>query len=245
MMNRLDTLLRINGQKSRPVARRSSTDDSATIFLYDVIDADYGIDAVEFNQQLASLKGQPISLRINSPGGDVFDGRAMASAITQHGRVTAYIDGLAASAATYVALAAARVEIADGAFFMIHNAWTMAFGNKEDLLDTAALLEKIDGSLIADYVRKTNQSAEKVAQWMAAETWFTSQEALDFGFVDAIFSGSEEPAGWNLSAFHNVPKNLMSSTPIRSLSPPLVVTDDSPIPLLNHNLARLRMQEIG
>lgn len=209
MHKRLLQLLRDNAQREISVLKVENSADDATIYLYDVIDPYWGVSAVDFNKELAALKGKPVNLRINSPGGDVFDGRAMATAIAQHGNVTAFIDGLAASAATYVATAAKSVQIADGAFFMIHNAWTLGYGNKSDFADLITLLDKIDQSIIHDYAKQTGKTVEEIAAWMDAETWFSAQEALDAGFVDSIFDGSApQDRTWNLSAFEHAPKAL-------------------------------------
>ena len=111
-------------------ARIEQAGREATVYIYDVIGGDWGgVGARDFVPQLVALDVDTIHLRINSPGGDVFEGRTIATALAQHpAKVIAHIDGQAASAATYVALAADEVEIAEGGFFMIHNAWTIAIG---------------------------------------------------------------------------------------------------------------------
>jgi ATP-dependent protease ClpP protease subunit len=206
MHKRLLQLLRDNATLGGNPLKVESADDSSTIYLYDVIDPYFGIGAAAFNKELAGLKGKQVHLRINSPGGDVFDARAMATAIAQHGNVVAYIDGLAASAATYVALAANQVNMADGSFFMIHNAWTLGYGNKDDFAELINLLGKIDQAIINDYVKKTGKTADEVAAWMNAETWFTAQEALDNRFVDTVTENKKIENKWNLSAYANAPK---------------------------------------
>ena len=213
MSKKLLNLLRDNAKRSVSALKVENADDAATIYLYDVIDPYFGIGAAEFNKELVALKGKTVRLRINSPGGDVFEARAMATAITQHGNVVAHIDGLAASAATYVALAATSVEIADGSFFMIHNAWTFAYGNKDDLRKTANLLDKIDESIVADYAKKTGKTVDEIVAWMNAETWFTAQEAMDNSFVDSVFDGSKAENKWNVSAYANAPAALTAPAP--------------------------------
>ena len=218
MHKRLLQLLRDNAQRPPQGLRMEETAEAATIYLYDVIDPYWGVSATEVVKQIAGLHGTPINLRINSPGGDVFDGRAIATAIAQHGNVTAWIDGLAASAATYVATAAKTVNMAEGAFFMIHEAWTLAYGNKKDLIDTAALLDKIDLSIINDYARKTGQLTDQLTAWMQAETWFDATEAKANGFVDAIVDGAQASntasnTAWNLTAYANTPKALLELKP--------------------------------
>lgn len=223
MHKRLLQLLRDNAQRDQsPLRVENSVDaNEATIYLYDVIDPYWGVSATDFNKALAELNGKPVALRINSPGGDVFDGRAMATAIAQHGNVTAYIDGIAASAATYVALAAKNVQIADGAFFMIHNAWTLAYGNKNDLAETAALLDKIDAAIINDYIKKTGKTSEEIAAWMNAETWFSAQEAVDHGFADSLFNGADaQDRAWDLSAYEHAPKALTEKKPEEPIANP-------------------------
>ena len=128
----------------------------------------------------------------------------MAAAIVAHpGEVVSHIDGVAASAATYLALAANQVRMSEGGLFMIHNSWTVAFGDKTELRSTADLLDKIDGTILADYVRRTGASADQVRAWMDAETWFTRREALDAKFIDAIDPNTKRDAAaaaarWNL-----------------------------------------------
>lgn len=223
MSRKLLQLLSDNARAERaaPAVRADASGDVAHVYVYDVIDAYWGAGARALIEALAATEGKPVHLHINSPGGDVFEARAMVSALLAHqargGRVTTYIDGLAASAATYLALAGDEVHIADGGMFMVHNSWTLAYGNKAELRQTADLLEKIDGTIAADYARKTGATAEQIAAWMDAETWFTGAEALAAGFVDSVVS-REEPADdgaaaaqaranrWNLAAYANAPK---------------------------------------
>ncbi|SHL10579.1 ATP-dependent protease ClpP, protease subunit [Nitrosospira sp. Nsp11] len=216
MHKRLLQLLRDNAKREQSPLKVENAAESATIYLYDVIDPYFGVGALDFNKELAALKGKPVNLRINSPGGDVFDGRAMATAIAQHGDVTAYIDGWAASAATYVAIAAKTVNIVEGGFFMIHNAWTLGYGNKHDFLTLADLLEKLDQSIINDYVKKTGKTTDEIVEWMDAETWFTAKEAADHGFVDTVFNGAKVENKWNLSAYQNAPKPTEKVAPADS-----------------------------
>lgn len=216
MHKRLLQLLRDNAKRTESGLRMEPGAEAATLYLYDVIDPYFGVSALDFNQALTGLNGQKVNLHINSPGGDVFEARAMATAIARHGDVTVWIDGLAASAATYVALAGKKINISEGAFFMIHEAWTLAYGNKNDLTATAALLDKIDQSILADYGRKTGQTSDQITAWMAAETWFNATEALANGFVDAVVpvdSGSaSNRAAWNLGAYEHAPQALTEPT---------------------------------
>lgn len=170
---------------------QDADNDEATIYLYDVI-GDYwgdGVSAKQFASDLSEITAGTIHLRINSPGGDVFDARAMQTALRQHpARVVAHIDGLAASAATYVMLGADDIEAVEGAMFMIHNAWALVIGNKNDMRKMAETLDRIDEGIAADYVAKTGVSTERVREWMDAETDFTAAEALENGFIDRIYA---------------------------------------------------------
>jgi ATP-dependent Clp protease protease subunit len=211
--NHLIRLLADNRKAPRRFEAQASGDE-ATIYLYDVIVSDAltaeywgGVAPEPFAKQLAAIDAKVIHLRINSPGGDVFAARAMMQALAEHpARIIAHIDGYAASAATVLAMAADEIEIAQGAFFMIHNSWTVAFGNADDLLSTAALLEKVDGTIADSYAKRTGKPMDDIRAWMDAETWFTAQEAVDNGFADRV--AEEAPhakAGWNVSAYDKAP----------------------------------------
>lgn len=212
-------MLQANKQPEQTQLRVEDSEDSTEVFLYGVIDEYFGVSAEAFAKTLVGLKGKSVTLRINSPGGDVFDGRAMYAAIKLHGDVTAQIDGLAASAASYVALAAKSVEMIEGGFMMIHNAWTLAFGNKNDFIEIADLLDKFDQSIINDYVKKTGKSSEEIAAMMNEDTWMSAQEALEMGFIDSIFDGDAAADDnklkdqFDLSAFDNVPAALVKEAP--------------------------------
>jgi ATP-dependent Clp protease, protease subunit len=240
-INKLMQLLKDNARAdATPTALRCEvTDDGAHIYVYDVIDSYWGASAASLVSALASAGDKTVHMHINSPGGDVFEARAMAAAIVGHaGKVVAHIDGVAASAATYLALAASEVRMTDGGLFMVHNSWTMAMGNKTEIRSTADLLEKIDGTIAADYARKTGASNDQVVAWMDAETWFTAQEALDAKFIDAIDSNTKsdsKSAQWNLSAYANAPKED---------PPPADDLTEKVAAQLQHNRNRLRLFQI-
>ncbi len=168
-------LLRDNARNrtvSPPKAKAEESGES-TLYLYDVIVSDDywgGISAEKFVKELNALDAPTIHLRINSPGGEVFAARAIEAAIRNHpARIVAHVDGYAASAASFVAVACDEVEIAPGGFFMIHKAWTFTAGNADDLLHTAEMLEKLDASLVDTYAKKTGCAPDAIAGWMKAE----------------------------------------------------------------------------
>lgn len=202
-------LARDNAAVSKPI-RAETSGNEATIYLHGVIGGWFGdIDETEFAQALTGITAETIHLRIDSPGGDVFGARAMMTAIAQHpAKVIAHVDGLAASAATGICAACDEVEITQGAGFMIHNAWTIAIGNKSDMTKTGELLGKIDADLTNDYARRTGKDESEVVAWMDAETWFTADEAVANGFADRKVEVVEKRSknAWNLSAYKNAPK---------------------------------------
>ncbi len=239
MQNRLLRLLRDNAQAKakRPLnlvlPKAGDTSPDATIYVYDVIVADEteaeywgGVSPMGFLKALATaaLAADTIHVRFNCPGGDVFAGRAMEAALRGCMKKTvAHVDGYAASAASYLALACDEVEIAQGGFFMIHKAWTMGWGNSDDFQSTAAVLDKIDASLADTYAKETNLEADVVLGLMAAETWVSAQEAVDMGFADRIAGDAPKGcAGWNLTAYVNAPKTEPRSDedPATALEPP-------------------------
>lgn len=211
-LNKLMQLLKDNARAEGPAAiRMDATATDAHVYVNDVIDSYWGASAASLITALAGQQDKTVHLHINSPGGDVFEARAMAAAVVAHpGQVVAHIDGICASAATYLALACSEVRMTDGGLFMVHNSWTLAYGNKTELRSTADLLDKIDSTIIADYARKTGASNEQVVTWMDATTWFTAQEALDAKFIDAIDPNTKQTDGkqaqWNLSAYPNAPQ---------------------------------------
>ncbi|MFT8591284.1 MAG: head maturation protease, ClpP-related [Acetobacter orientalis] len=190
------------------VRPRAAANQQTEILLYDEIGL-WGVTAKAFTQALATAGPGPLTLRINSPGGDVFDGLAMFSALKQHnGPVNVVVDGLAASAASFLALAGSNISMAPNAFLMIHNAWGVVVGNKADMTETASVLAKIDGQLVSLYADKTGQKPDAITQMMDAETWFTAQEAKEAGFIDTILDASQNKAQPLLKngAFEHQPK---------------------------------------
>jgi ATP-dependent Clp protease protease subunit len=211
MKNRLAQLFKDNARPGPAAFRAAVKDDEATIYVYDAIGGWWGgVDAQEFVKELAGIKAGTIHLRINSPGGDVFDARAMQTALRQHkAKVIAHIDGLAASAATFLAMGADEIEMAEGGFWMIHNAWGFTIGNVNDHLEAAAMLEKVDGTIRADYSRKTGKPDDEVRALMDAETWMTAAEAKEAGFVDRVYAAEAPEDKFNLAAYDNAPDPLV------------------------------------
>lgn len=226
-MNKIIQLYRDNAGRAKQPVNLVRNGPDAKLYIYDVIDAYWGVNALSVIDAVAQAgDAQTLHVHINSPGGDVFEGRAIMAALGRFaGKTVAHIDSLCASAATSIALACNEVEMSDGAFFMIHNASGMAWGDKTAMRETADLLQKIEGAIINDYTAKTGKDAAEVAALMDAETWFTAAEALANGFIDRIAEGKAKPANaWNLSAYANAPEQPAAPTV------ELVPTHSEPMP---------------
>lgn len=204
-------LFRDNAKREKQPVNVVKNESVSSIYIYDVIHSYFGVSAKDVISALASIgEENEVAVHINSPGGDVFEGRAIMAAIRAHkGKTTAHIDSLAASAATSIAIACDEVVISQGAFFMIHNASAAVWGDKNDMRETADLLEKIEGSIIADYTGKTGKEEQQVIDWMDAETWFSADEAIANGFCDRLADSAKAKNTWNLSAFDKAPKALI------------------------------------
>ena len=214
--NRLTNLMALNRSAPR-VYKIDAAADEASMYLYDVIGHDWwtggGVTAKQFAGDLMALGGRTLHLRVNSPGGDVFDGRAMAAALKAYpGKVIAHVDGLAASAASFLIMHADEIVMTAGSFMMIHNGWTVVMGDRHEMLESAALLEKIDGAIADDYLTRTTADREQVQAWMDAETWFTAEEAISNGLADRIDKTDDaktNASAWDVSAYGRAPAELV------------------------------------
>lgn len=174
-----------------------------------------GVTAVSFVRALRDADGEDVTIHINSSGGSVFDANTMAEALRGYkGHTTASIEGLAASAASYFALTADDVVINPSALMMIHNPWDFAVGDAEDMRKKADMLDKARSTISAQYARKTGRTVDEIEGLMDAETWFTAQEAVEFGLVDRM-SDSEPIAACvkteDMKRFRNAPEGLLAS----------------------------------
>ena len=178
---------------------------SATdVYIFDEIGM-WGVTAQNFISDIKDLKDTPINLRINSLGGDVFDGLAIYNIIKKRtAKTTVYIEGIAASIATIIALGADEVVMSENSLFMIHNASGGAMGESKDLQKTADVLNKITRQLAEVYEAKTGLSQTAIQDMMDAETWLNAQEALDLGFIDTISDAIKVAAKYDVSKFKNI-----------------------------------------
>ncbi len=195
--------------------KNSASPGETELYLYNEIGS-WGISAADFLADLQKVpKTDHISLHVHSPGGDVFDGQAIFTALSRHpGGVTTHIDGLAASMASVVALAGLPVKMAGNAMIMIHNVTGMAMGDAGDMRKNAQLLDKVQETITAVYAGKTSLPREEIRKMMDEETWMTATQAKAFNFVDEITGDLKLAAQIDTSKlknFKNVPKNLMEN----------------------------------
>lgn len=187
---------------------KAQSDDEAEILIYDVIGWPFN-DAAELVRTLAEMKQQKIVVRINSPGGDVFDAMSLFNAIQSHkSKIVTRIESLAASAASFVALAGKEVQSYKNAMIMIHSPWAYVAGNQHELRDVADILGKIEENMVDIYSSNSNVGKKEIREMLKAETWLTAKEASERGFVDTIIDGKAPKAKFDLSVFNNVPDDL-------------------------------------
>lgn len=251
MARKLLNLAQDNRGKGAGLRAEAAGQDCTNVYVYDVIDSWWGVSAMDFANALAAITTPKICLRINSPGGDVFEARAMMAAIADHAagkgtEFSARIDGLCASAATALTLPCKTVDIIDGGFYMIHQAWTFAMGDADDMRAAADLLDKVDNVLIAGYAAKCGKPEAELRTLMEEETWFDAQEAVEAGFCnsvceipiapgsgDAKTENRADPRLFNLGVYDKAPKALTEAPAAR-------VLDDA---ARTRMMARLRLYE--
>jgi len=213
---------------------KNAHEDTAEVYLYDVIGEDLfgeGISAKGFVDELNQVTASNIDLHVNSPGGSVREGQAIHNAIARHpAKVTTFVDGMAASIASTIALAGDEVIMAKNSLMMIHKSFAMNIGNSDDMRHAAERLDKHDEAIASIYERKSGQEIGVIQDAMKAETWFSAQEAVDFGLADQV---EDELKAVALSItpeiaarFKNAPTGLTPEKP-RQIEPGAEIPDDA------------------
>jgi ATP-dependent Clp protease protease subunit len=177
-------------------AAATGQDEDRSISVYDTIGYDYwtgeGVTAKRIAGVLRSLGKGPVTVNLNSPGGDMFEGLAIYNLLREHeGEVTVKVLGLAASAASIIAMAGDSVQIARSGFFMIHNSWVMAAGNRHDLREIATWLEPFDAAMADIYTARAGVEAKAVGKLMDAESWIGGSAAVEQGFADELLPSDQ------------------------------------------------------
>lgn len=195
----------------------------AEILLYDEIGM-WGITAQQFARELKALGDLSlISLRIHSPGGDVFEGTAIYNLLKHHpARVEAHIDGLAASMASVIAMAADTIYMPENALMMVHRPWGIQGGEADDMRRYADLLEKIEGTMVAAYMAKTGKSEEEIKALLKAETWMDGREAVEAGFADLLtepLAAAAQLTSKRMQEFAHMPEAMKTLMQPRAQTP--------------------------
>ena len=182
-----------------PAIHAASSDDNS-ISVFDVIGQDYwtgeGVTAKRIAAALRSIGERDVVVNINSPGGDMFEGLAIYNLLREHpGKVTVKVLGVAASAASIIAMAGDEVQVARAGFLMIHNAWILAAGNRHDFMAYAEYLEPFDASMADIYASRSGQDVKSIQKMMDGETWIGGSAAIEQGFADALLASDEIEAG--------------------------------------------------
>lgn len=160
--------------------------DEATVYIYDTVGM-WGISARQFARALEDITASKIHLRVNSPGGSVFDGTAIYNTLLDHpAQVRTTVDGLAASAASYIAQAGENIVMNRASQMMIHDAWGLCIGNAKDMRDWAAVLDTISGEIAGIYAARAGGKIEEWRTAMLDETWYTAAEAVTAGLADQV-----------------------------------------------------------
>jgi ATP-dependent protease ClpP protease subunit len=176
-------------------ARAAEADDRATISIYEPIGESWdgsGVTAKRVAGALRQIGAQPVAVNINSGGGDLFEGLSIYNLLREHpAEVTVRVVGLAASAASVIAMAGDRIEVGRAAMLMIHKAWGLVIGNADDMRRAADDFSDFDDLMAGVYAARSKQSAEQVAEWMTAETWFGGEKAVEAGLADALLPADQ------------------------------------------------------
>lgn len=176
--------------------RAAEADETGTISIYDVIGEDWwtgeGTTAKRIAGALRSIGKVPVTVNVNSPGGDMFEGLAIYNLLREHpAEVTVRVMGIAASAASIIAMAGDKIEMGLGSFMMIHNSWGCVCGNQQDMRDAAELFAEFDAAMTDIYAARTGGDGPSIAAMMAKETWLRPERAIEMGFADATFDAPE------------------------------------------------------
>lgn len=182
-------------ERWQPQVRAAAADDDATISIYDSIGEAWdgsGVTIKRISAALRSIGARDVTVNVNSPGGNFFEGVAIYNALRQHkAKVTVRVMGLAASAASVIAMAGDEILMGEGSFLMIHNAWAVAIGNRHDLADAAAMLAPFDDAMASVYASRAGIKKADAAALMDKETWIGAEQAVEEGFATGLLEASE------------------------------------------------------
>lgn len=170
--------------------------DDNVITMFEVIGEDFwtggGITAKKVSAQLRAIGDRPVEVQINSPGGDMWEGLAIYNVLREHSQpITVKVMGMAASAASIIAMAGDTIEIGSASFLMIHKCWVVAVGNEDDMREVADYLAPFDQAMADVYAQRSGQKPEECTAWMKAETYMSGSTAIERGFADALLPADQ------------------------------------------------------
>jgi ATP-dependent Clp protease protease subunit len=215
--------VRVNSKDARRFFNAAQAENVLTLEVYDVIGADFfgdGITASAVSDAIAQAgQHDSVALRINSPGGDAFEGVAIYNVLKNHGKpVNVYVDGLAASAASIIAMAGDTICMGTGSMLMIHPAQGMAMGDAKAVREFADTLDQVSASIADIYVERTKNTKKSVTEMMNAETWMSAKEAVKNGFATSVADNAKTVSNaFDLSTFKNVPEELKNVVKTREV----------------------------
>lgn len=209
-----------------PNVKAVNGDNSTTITMLDVVGEDHwtdeGVTAKRVGSELRAIGDQDIIVELNSPGGDFFEGVAIYNMLREHkGRVTVKIIGIAASAASVIAMAGDDIQIGEAGFLMIHNAWTVSVGNRHDMQASADTLEPFDKAMADVYAKQAGVSTEIASEWMDKESYFNGTEAVKLGLATSLLESDEiqDEEGANAADTKSVRASMMLENALRAQNP--------------------------
>ena len=213
---------------------KAAADKTPVLSIFDDIGA-YGVSAKSFLNDLRSVTTDEVDVEINSPGGDVFAGLAIYNGLRASGKkINVKVLGLAASAASLVAMAGDTIEMPENAFMMIHNPWGFAMGGADEMRNTADVLDKIGTGLVSTYAKRTGKTDQEITALLDAETWMTAQEAVDAGFATSVTPALAVKASYSED---RLPENVRLAFKAQAPAPVEPAPAEAPAPVFGETLA--------
>lgn len=208
---------------------KAAADKTPVLSIFDDIGA-YGVSAKSFLNDLRTVTTDEVDVEINSPGGDVFAGLAIYNGLRASGKkINVKVLGLAASAASLVAMAGDTIEMPENTFMMIHNPWGFAMGGADEMRNTADVLDKIGAGLVSTYAKRTGKTDQEITALLDAETWMTAQEAVDAGFATSVTPALAVKASYSED---RLPENVRLAFKAQAPAPA-----EAPAPVFGETLA--------
>ena len=213
---------------------KAAADKTPVLSIFDDIGA-YGVSAKSFLNDLRTVTTDEVDVEINSPGGDVFAGLAIYNGLRASGKkINVKVLGLAASAASLVAMAGDTIEMPENAFMMIHNPWGFAMGGADEMRNTADVLDKIGTGLVSTYAKRTGKTDQEITALLDAETWMTAQEAVDAGFATSVTPALAVKASYSED---RLPENVRLAFKAQAQTTGESAPAEAPAPVFGETLA--------